>query len=150
MHASFFSDPKRRSAALLIMMGAVGVAGCSSVPPAAPQLARAAQQIEEAQQAGAAEFAAVELQSASKNLREAQAKEATGDDREAMTLAKRAELDATLAESKARAGQAAKSAETVQSGTEALRQEADRTLQANPPARPATPNQSMPVGKEAP
>lgn len=146
---NFLVAPKRILTACSLAILAGGVVGCASAPTADPYLDRASQQINAAQQAGAGQFAAVELQSAADNLRMAQAKEAKGDHREATTLAKRSELDATLAATKARAAQAAKSAAAVHGGTEALREETDKAAQSNPPAT-VTPPAPMPTERERP
>ncbi|MEO7386620.1 MAG: DUF4398 domain-containing protein [Gammaproteobacteria bacterium] len=138
--------PLLLASALLV----VAASGCSSVPPAGPDVARAAAQIEQAQQAGAGEFAPVELKSASDNLRLAQTADAKGDDREATAFAVRAQLDGQLAESKARSQQAAKAAAAVEKGTQTLREETQRAIENNPPVTVAPTTPANPDRQVAP
>lgn len=119
-------------ASLLSAFALIGAGGCASAPPPDAEIARATSQIEQAQQAGAGEFAAVELQAATNNLRLAQTAADKGHRDEARKLAARSELDGQLAESKARTQQSAKSAMAVQKGTETLQRESDRALDATP------------------
>lgn len=107
-------------------------AGCASGPKPDADVAKAAARIEQAQQAGAAEAAALELKSANDNLQKARNAAEEGEDREAINLARRAEADAEVAEAKARHQQAQKAVAEVKSSTETLRQEAERAQQAAP------------------
>lgn len=121
------------SAVLLLAM-----AGCATRETADADLARAKLRVEQAQQTGAGEHAAVELQASVDTLRKAEAEAKDGNTDEARRLAKRAELDAELAEAKARRATTERAAQEVKTGTEALQSEAERAL-VNPPAPIATP-----------
>lgn len=135
-----------RNQLILAAMGAA-VTGCASTPDPAPDIARAAARVEQAQQAGAAEAAGLELKTANDNLRLAREAVADGDEKEAVDLARRAEADAGLAEAKARRLASERAAAEVQSATEALRNEAERVKQPAPPVanpvQPVTPIQDV-------
>jgi len=114
--------------ASLIMGGLFALSGCATSDSADADIARAKLRVEQAQQGGAGQHAAVELQQSVETLRKAEAAAADGDDDEAIRLARRAELDADLAEAKSSRAKADAAAKEVRSGTESLREEADRAL----------------------
>ena len=129
-----------RPFALLLVVVAVGaLGGCATGEKSDAEIARAKVRVDQAQQGGAAQHAPAELQASVDNLRRAEAAAVKGDDDVARELARRAEADAEVAEAKARRVQADIAAREVQSGTEALREEADRALVSPPPevAEPA-------------
>lgn len=127
-------------AGALIFGGFATITGCAGTDKADADIARAKVRVEQAQQGGAGQFAAAELQASVDNLRKAEAAAADGDEDEARQLAKRAELDADVAEAKASRAKADAAAREVQSGTDTLREEADRALTTPPPpvAEPST------------
>lgn len=121
---------------------AVGIisAGCASTPRAEPEITRARTLIEQAEKAGAQQYAAAELDQARNKLRLADAANQDGKKDEARARANEAASDAELAMARAHSGEAKKAADEVQQGTDTLRQEAQRneanTSQTLPPATP--------------
>lgn len=107
------------SAAALV----VALAACASTPPPTAQLAVARSTITDAQSAGAAEHAAVELRSAQENLARAQTAVREERNEEARHYAEIAEVDAKLAETRARSEKARRAAAEIRSSIETLRQE---------------------------
>jgi hypothetical protein len=109
-------------------------AGCATKQPT-PEITRAQTLIEQAEKAGARQYAADQLDSAQSNLRLANAAARDGKEEEARARANEAAADAQLAQSRAQAGTAEKAAEEVQRSTDVLQREAERT-QGLPPAQP--------------
>ena len=108
----------------------VGCASQASRPVA--EISRAQTLIDHAEQAGAQQYAAAELDHARNKLRLASAAAEDGKNDEARARANEAAADAELAEARARSGEARRAAEQVKRGTETLQQEADRS-QGTPP-----------------
>ena len=98
-----------RSGTLLLVL--LVAAGCGtsreSVAPVAPQISAAQDAAAEAEQAGAATGAALELREARQKIERAQQALDAGDDERALRLAEQAEVDAELAEARARAARRA-------------------------------------------
>ncbi len=119
-----------------LVAAAVGLlcAGCAARQPT-PEITRAQTLIEQAEKAGAQQYAAAQLDSARSNLRLANAAARDGKDEQARQRANEAAADAELAQSRAASGAAEKSANEVQRGTDVLQREAERT-QGIPPAQP--------------
>jgi len=114
------------------MLGGLVLVGCASDPkPPSASLQGAEVAIGRAEDAGAAESAALELRTARENLNAAQAK-AHGDDKEDMVEAKRlaekATADAEVATAKANAAQAEAANQEIQNSIDALREETSRQL----------------------
>jgi hypothetical protein len=109
-------------------------AGCATKQPT-PEITRAQTLIEEAEKAGARQYAADQLDSARNNLRLANAAQRDGNEDEARAKANEAAADAQLAQSPAQSGTAEKAADEVERSTEVLKREAERT-QGLPPAQP--------------
>jgi hypothetical protein len=84
---------------------AFGIVACASAPAPVEKLTIAKQSIERAEQAQAAQFAQVELNSARTKLAAAQAAADKHDAEVAARMADQADVDAQLAESTARAKQ---------------------------------------------
>ena len=126
-----------------LVAAAVGLlsAGCATKQPT-PEITRAQTLIEEAEKAGARQYAADQLDSARSNLRLANAAQRDGKDDVARARANEAAADAQLAQSRAQSGTAQKASEEVQRGTDVLQREAERT-QGLPPAQPV-PTQPVP------
>jgi len=112
----------------------VGCASQASRPVA--EISRAQTLIEQAERAGAQQYAAVELDHARDKLRLASAAAEDGKNDEARARANEAAADAELAQARTRSGEAKKAAEQVERGTETLRQEADRGQDPSPMPQP--------------
>ena len=125
-----------------LIAAAVGLlcAGCATKQPA-PEITRARTLIEQAERAGAQQYAASDLESARNNLRLANAAAEHGKDDEARSHANEAAADAELAQSRAANNTAEKAATEVRKSTETLEREAERQQSPGlPPATgPATP-----------
>lgn len=121
--------PMLRAAALTSV---VTIAACASGEPPNAQLAASRTAISDAERAGAAERAPVELNSARTKLDRAQ--DAARRDRfeEAARLAREAEIDAQLASAKAQSSEAQAALTQVRQGINTLQQELQRQqLQQN-------------------
>lgn len=116
-------------------------AGCATKQPT-PEITRAQTLIEQAEKAGAAQYAADQLDSARTKLRLANAAARDGKEDEARARANEAAADAELAQSRAQSGTAEKAADQVQRSTDVLQRETERT-QGVPPAQPV-PTQPRP------
>ena len=117
------------SAAKIFLVWAplVAVAGCASSPDRPFQdLARAEASIEQADQSGAREFGADELDAAKAKLAKARAAADSDDNLEASRYAREAALDAELATAMARNRKAELAVEELNKGIETLRQEIAR------------------------
>lgn len=108
-------------AAGLALLGA-----CASVPPPKEQLAVTQTELQDAQSAGAATTASVELERARAKINEAQAAMKDDDNARAQRLLEEAEVDARRAAAKARADRADKALAELRESIRALEQEAAR------------------------
>ena len=108
------------------VVGALSV-GCASQPRPDSEITRARTLIEQAEQAGAQRYAAVELDQARNKLRLADAAAQDGKQVEAKARANEAAADAQLAIARAHSGEAAKNAEEVRNSTDTLRSETERS-----------------------
>jgi hypothetical protein len=90
------------------------------------ELTRARTLIEQAEKAGAQQYAAAELDQARNKLRLANAAVEDGKNDEARARANEAAADAELAQARATSGEAKKSADEVEKSTEALERESSR------------------------
>lgn len=126
-----------------LVAAAVGLlcAGCATKQPT-PEITRAQTLIEQAEKAGAQQYAADQLDSARSKLRLANAAARDGDEDQARARANEAAADAQLAQSRAESGTARKAADEVERSTDVLEREAERT-QGLPPAQPV-PTQPTP------
>lgn len=122
---------------------AFGIVACASAPMPVEKLAVAKSSIERAEQAQAAQFAQVELNSARNKYTAAQAAVDKKDAQVASRLADQADVDAQLAESTARAKQQEQLVNEMDAGLRDLRNE---TLRPDP-AGTATP---QPVAQPIP
>lgn len=116
--------PKARRAASLAAL--LFAAGCASVPAPTEQMALSRSAVSEAQSAGAPEFAPVEFRSAQAQLEEARTAFQRENYLAARRLAERAEVDAKLAETKARSAKANRAVAELRHGVEVLREEIER------------------------
>jgi hypothetical protein len=132
-----------------LVAAAVGLicAGCASQPPV-PEITRARTLIEQAEKAGAQQYAAVELDQARNKLRLADAAADQGKTEEARARANEAASDAELAQAKATSSEAQKAAEEIEKSTETLEREAQRDEGAAAPGTalppPTTPGTTAP------
>jgi hypothetical protein len=107
---------------------AFGIVACASAPMPVEKLAVAQSSVQRAEQAQAAQFAQVELQTARAKLTAAQSAVDKHDAVTAARLADQADVDAQLAESTARAKQQEQSVSEMDAGLRDLRNE---TLRKN-------------------
>jgi hypothetical protein len=107
------------------------LAGCAAGPdPAAPiEAARAL--VEQAEQAGAGEFAPSDLGRARQTLGRAEEAQEARRDEEATRFAERAAAEAQVALSTAAAAKAERSAQETERSIEVLRDEANRPVRGN-------------------
>jgi hypothetical protein len=121
----------RNSILCTIAFGIVGLVGCASAPIPVEKLAVAKSSLDRAEQAQAAQFAQVELNSARNKYAAAQAAANKGDADVVARLADQADLDAQLAEATARAKQQQQLVAEMDASLLDLRNE---TLRRNDPA----------------
>jgi hypothetical protein len=93
---------------------------CRSMPPPVEQFAVSRTAIEDAIDAGAAQFAAADLDSARSKLEQARRLSAGKNQAQARRLAEQAEVDARLAAAKARIAHAQRELANVEDGTPSL------------------------------
>ncbi|OIR05615.1 hypothetical protein GALL_123590 [mine drainage metagenome] len=102
------------------------ISACASVPPPIEQMAVSKAALNDANSAGANEFAPVQLKSAMDKMQGAEQAMAAKDYPLAKRLAEEAEVDAKLAGLTARSVKAQKAAEAIQEDSRVLRNEIDR------------------------
>ena len=126
-----------RTAALarLVALGALAVAlpACASSrlpPPTETELAASRSAIAQAEQAGAAERAPLELRTARQKLEQAEAAARAGEGEQARFLVEEALVAAELAQALALSTQAQAAVTEVQEGIRALREEIERNRRA--------------------
>jgi len=105
---------------------AVLVAACATTPPPTEQVAVSTAAVARAAGAGAGESAPAEIRTAREKLDRAKLAMAANNNDEALSLAEEAQVDAQLAESKARSVKARKAADEVNEGVRVLREELNR------------------------
>jgi hypothetical protein len=115
------------------------LAGCATTPRPTAEITRARTLIEQAEKAGAQQYAAVELDQARNKLRLADAASNDGKNDEARARANEAAADAELAMARTNSGEAKKAADEVQDSTDTLRREAERN-EANQSSTLPTPS----------
>jgi hypothetical protein len=122
-----------------LVAAAVGLlcAGCASRQET-PEITRARTLIEQAEKAGANQYAAKELDSARDHLRLASAANEHGKQDEARENANEAAADAELAQSRAASSTAKKAAEEVNRSTDTLERETERQQGVPPVNQPST------------
>ena len=117
-------------AAGVLAVAALLAGGCASKGMApVSQLATSRVAVTEAEAAGAREYAALDLLSARDKLNKAEAASREEKYEQARRLAEEAEVDARLAESKARTAKSQRAAAEVQDSINALRRELERKAQ---------------------
>lgn len=133
-----------------------GLAGCASVPPPDDSMNRAQSQLQAARDAGAADYAPVDLGFAQDKFQQAQGAMMARKYADASTLADESRADAELAQAKARLGAARAQIQSKIQQNDQLRAEGRQAAsqpEGNPPAAdtgnsalpPATPTQDMPA-----
>lgn len=116
---------------LLLILVAGFLVGCSAkVPPPTQKLALSEAAINQAEAAGAVEFAPLEMRSSREKLAQAQEAMSKEENQKALNLAEQAEIDARLAEAKARTAKAQKTVDVLQESIQTLKNEIER--KANP------------------
>jgi Domain of unknown function (DUF4398) len=120
-----------KGAALIAALG-LGVAGCASTPVPNEKIAVAKASVQRAEEAGAVEFAPVEIQAAREKLTRAERAASDHDSVPASELADQANADAQLAEATAREHKSHKAATELDASLQSLRQE---TARPNQPAQ---------------
>lgn len=109
------------------LAAAVLAVGCAGGPPKPlEEMSRAKTLIEQAEQSGGQQYAAVEIQSARDKLQTAEQASGKGKNDVAQRLATEASLDAQLAVAKTSSGKSKASAAEVSESVETLRREASR------------------------
>jgi hypothetical protein len=106
---------------------------CSSVPPPTEQLAVAQTTVESAASSGAAEYSPVEMKFAQDKLTAARTAVEKEEYETARRLAEQAQLDAKLAETKARASKAQQAVQQTHQGLQTLQNELNRKTQNTAP-----------------
>lgn len=102
------------------------IAGCASIPAPTDQIAVSKEAVSNASSAGGNEFASAEMHSAQDKLDRATQAMAEKDYPKALSLAEQAQVDAQLAEAKARTAKAEEAAASIQEGSDILREEMNR------------------------
>jgi len=132
---------------------ALGIAACASTPMPVEKLAVAQSSIQRAEQAQAAQFAQVELQTARNKYTAAQAAVDKNDADVAARLADQADLDAQLAESTARAKQQQQMVTEMEESLRDLRNESLRGGSGDsgvPPSQYVPNSQPVPASPTSP
>ena len=110
----------------LTVAAAILMAGCASTPAPVEQIAASRAAVNAASSAGANEFAPLQLKSAMEKMGGAEHAMTEKNYLQARQLAEQAQVDAQLAEAKARAAKAQQAADALKEGSRVLRQEIDR------------------------
>jgi len=114
---------------LLLFLVAGSLVGCSSnIPPPTQELALSEAAINQAEAAGALEFAPLEVRSARENLAKAREAVTKQENQKALQLAEQAEVDAQLAEAKARTAKAQMTVDVLQESIHTLKSEIRRKV----------------------
>ena len=110
----------------LTVAAAILMAGCASTPAPVEQIAASRAAVNAASSAGANEFAPLQLKSAMEKMGGAEHAMTEKNYLQARQLAEQAQVDAQLAEAKARSAKAQQAADALMEGSRVLRQEIDR------------------------
>jgi len=114
--------------ACVAVCASVILSGCATTPAPTDQVAVSTAAIAQADTAGAPDLAAAEMRIARGKLLRVNAAMAAKDYRHALWLAQEAQLDAELAELKARSSKATSAADAAKLDTQALRDELARKI----------------------
>ncbi len=114
---------------LLLFLVAGSLVGCSSnIPPPTQKLAFSEAAINQAEAAGAVEFAPLEMRSARENLAKAREAVTKQENQKALQFAEQAEVDAKLAEAKARTAKAQMTVDVLRESIHTLKSEIRRKV----------------------
>lgn len=113
---------------LALALGSLG--GCASVPPPDGSMNQAQMQLQYARDAGAADYAPVDLDFAQNKFHQAQAAMASRKYEDAAALAEEAQADAELARAKARLGAARAQIQRKTQANRELREQIEQNLNA--------------------
>ena len=135
---------------LMALILALLLAACASVPPPNDSMNMAQTQLQMARDAGAADYAPVDLGFAQDKFQQAQSAMAERQYADAASLAEESRADAELAQAKARLGAARAQIQSKVQENSRLRAQGEAAAEAPAPApvRPATnaqPNDDMPA-----
>ena len=112
---------------LVLMLFGWSLVGCSAkIPPPTQRIALSEAAINQAEASGAVQFAPVEMRSARDKLAQARAAMNLNENKKALQLAEQAEVDATLAEAKARTAKSQQAVTELQESIETLKMEIER------------------------
>jgi hypothetical protein len=128
---------RRASSTLVLAVLLATLGGCASVPPPDGAMNQAQSQLRAARDAGAADYAPVDLDFAQNKFQQAQAAMAGRKYEDAAVLAEEAQADAELARAKARLGAARAQIQAKSRANNDLRQQIEQELSSheNPPAQ---------------
>lgn len=115
----------------MLLAAAVLAAGCASAPPPDDTMARAELVIDQAAQAGAGQYAPLQLRNARKDFERARSLVREEDYVSARRAAENALSNAELAEAMARAARAERSADKAENNLERLKREVERAKEFN-------------------
>ena len=117
---------------IVVLTALVALAGCATQSERPTQdMTRAQTLIDQAEKAGAQQYAAAQIEQARLKLDQAEAADRKGEHDEAQQRATEAVADADLAVALANSGAAQRAATEVQQSVETLRDEAQRSTAAN-------------------
>jgi len=122
----------RRAVSTLVLAAVlVTLGGCASVPPPDGAMNQAQAQLRAARDAGAADYAPVDLDFAQNKFQQAQNAMASRKYEDAATLAEEAQADAELARAKARLGAARAQIQNKSQANRDLREQIDQALSSH-------------------
>lgn len=123
-----FRSARKAVSTLVLALVLGSLAGCASVPPPDNAMNQAQSQLQAARDAGAADYAPVDLGFAQNKFQQAQAAMASHDYDVAASLAEEAQADAELARAKARLGAARAQIQSKTNANNQLREQIEETL----------------------
>lgn len=132
--------PRRHRSVLAALAFALALTGCASAPPPNDSMNQAQSQLQMARDAGAADYAPVDLGFAQDKFQQAQAAMAERKYADAASLAEESRADAELAQAKARLGAAREQIQRKVQENTRLRQQGEQAAAANQ----AAPSPSVP------
>ncbi|WP_426700863.1 DUF4398 domain-containing protein [Rhodanobacter sp. Col0626] len=141
----------RTAATFLALAMTLALTGCATVPPPNDSMNMAQTQLQEAREAGAGDYAPVDLGFAQDKFQQAQSAMASRKYVVAADLAEESRADAELARAKARLGAARAQIQSKLQENTSLRSQGEQTEAAGqapdeqPSASPAAPAQDMPA-----
>jgi hypothetical protein len=124
MHTAWLAPS--RYAVVTFSLALLGLAGCATLPPPSEQMAVTRTAVADAESAGAAEYASVDLRAAQDKLAEANVAMGARDYERAKRLAEESEADANVAAVRARSAKAQRAVAEVQESIRVLREELAR------------------------